>query len=161
MSAAKLKRLQSAGWKTGGAREFLGLSDEEAMLVDLKLSLTDAVRQFRQRRGLSQIDLALRMGSSQSRIAKLETGDPSVSLDLIVRSCGPFSPPAALARSFSARSGQSEGRSLRKSRWCDLAAPNLCGRWVRAQVGCRGFSGLSGAVDFASAGPTGSTKEKR
>ena len=61
------------------------MSDEEAMLVELKLSLTDAVRQSRQKRGLSQIDLSQRMGSSQSRVAKMEAGDPSVSLDLIVR----------------------------------------------------------------------------
>lgn len=85
MSTAKLKRLQSAGWKTGSAKDFLQLSDEQAMLVELKLSLTDAVRQSRQKRGLSQIDLAQRMGSSQSRVAKMEAGDPSVSLDLIVR----------------------------------------------------------------------------
>ena len=85
MSTAKLKKLQSAGWKTGSARDFLRLSDEEAMLVELKLSLTDAVRQSRQKRGLSQIDLAQRMRSSQSRVAKMEAGDPSVSLDLIVR----------------------------------------------------------------------------
>jgi ribosome-binding protein aMBF1 (putative translation factor) len=85
MSTTKLRRLQSAGWKTGGARDFLELSDEETMLVELKLALTDAVRQSRQKRGLSQIDLAQRMGSSQSRVAKMEAGDPSVSLDLIVR----------------------------------------------------------------------------
>jgi ribosome-binding protein aMBF1 (putative translation factor) len=85
MSAKKLKRLQSAGWKTGGAGDFLKLSDEEAMLVELKLALADAVRLSRQKRGLSQIDLAQRMGSSQSRVAKMEAGDLSVSLDLIVR----------------------------------------------------------------------------
>ena len=57
MSTVRPKKLQSAGWKTGGARDFLQLSDEEAMLVELKLALTDAVRQSRQKRGLSQIDL--------------------------------------------------------------------------------------------------------
>lgn len=85
MKPAKLKRLQAAGWKVGGAKEFLKLTDEEAMLVELKLSLINAVKQSRQKRGLSQIDLAKRMGSSQSRVAKIESGDPSVSLDLIVR----------------------------------------------------------------------------
>lgn len=85
MSAGKLKRLQAAGWKVGSAKDFLQLSDEEAMLVELKLSLMSAVKQARQKRGLSQIDLAQRMGSSQSRVAKIEAGDPSVSLDLIVR----------------------------------------------------------------------------
>jgi ribosome-binding protein aMBF1 (putative translation factor) len=85
MKTDKLKRLQAAGWKTGNAEEFLQLSDEEARLVALKLSLTNAVKKSRIKRKLSQIDLAQRMKSSQSRIAKIEAGDPSVSLDLIVR----------------------------------------------------------------------------
>ena len=85
MSTAKLKRLKAAGWKAGSARDFLQLSDEEAMLVDLKLTLTDAIKASRQKRGLSQLDLARKMGSSRPRVAKIEAGDPSVSLDLIVR----------------------------------------------------------------------------
>jgi ribosome-binding protein aMBF1 (putative translation factor) len=85
VNSAKLKKLRAAGWKVGSARDFLKLSDEEAMLVELKLSLTNALKEARQRRRLSQIDLAQRMGSSQSRVAKIEAGDPSVSLDLIVR----------------------------------------------------------------------------
>ena len=85
MNSAKLKKLRAAGWKVGSARDFLKLSDEEAMLVELKLSLTNALKEARQKRRLSQIDLAQRMGSSQSRVAKIEAGDSSVSLDLIVR----------------------------------------------------------------------------
>jgi ribosome-binding protein aMBF1 (putative translation factor) len=85
MSTAKLKRLHAAGWKTGNARDFLQLSVEESMLVELKITLSDAIRQARQKHGLSQIELAKKMGSSQSRVAKIEAGDPSVSLDLIMR----------------------------------------------------------------------------
>ena len=85
MNRARLKKLRAAGWKVGNARDFLKLSDEEAMLVELKLSLTHALKEARQRRRLSQTDLAQRIGSSQSRVAKIEAGDPSVSLDLIVR----------------------------------------------------------------------------
>jgi len=85
MKTDKLARLQAAGWKVGNAEEFLQLSDEEAQLVALKLSLISAVKKSRIKRKLSQIDLAQRMKSSQSRIAKIEAGDPSVSLDLIVR----------------------------------------------------------------------------
>ena len=85
MSTAKLKRLHAAGWETGGAKDFLQLSDEESMLVELKLTLSDAIKQARQKHGLSQIELAKKMGSSQSRVAKIEAGDPSVSLDLIMR----------------------------------------------------------------------------
>jgi ribosome-binding protein aMBF1 (putative translation factor) len=85
MKTKKLKRLQAAGWKSGSTAEFLGLSEPEAALVELKLALVDAVRRARQKRGMSQVDLAQRMRSSQSRIAKIEAGDASVSLDLIVR----------------------------------------------------------------------------
>ena len=85
MNAAKLKRLRAAGWKVASAKDFLKLNDEEAALVDLKLSLADALKQARQKRRLSQVDLAQRMGSSQSRVAKIEAGDPSVTIDLIVR----------------------------------------------------------------------------
>jgi len=85
MKASKRKRLQSAGWKTGSAAEFLQLTEPEAALVELKLALVSAVRAARRKRRMSQIDLAQRMRSSQSRIAKIEAGDTSVSLDLIVR----------------------------------------------------------------------------
>ena len=85
MKSDKLERLQAVGWKVGSAEVFLQLSDEEARLVALKLSLISAVKKSRIKRKLSQIDLAQRMKSSQSRIAKIEAGDPSVSLDLIVR----------------------------------------------------------------------------
>lgn len=85
MATRKLKQLRETGWKVGSTRDFLGLSDEEARLVELKLSLIDAVKEARKKRGLSQIDLAQRIGSSQSRVAKIEAGDPSVSFDLIIR----------------------------------------------------------------------------
>jgi len=85
MSSSKLKRLKAAGWKVGTARDFLDLSEQEAALVEVKLSLIDALKDSRKKRRLSQTDLALRIGSSQSRVAKIEAGDPSVSLDLIVR----------------------------------------------------------------------------
>ena len=85
MKTSKLERLKAAGWKAGNAEDFLQLSDEEAQLVALKLALISAVKKSRLKRKLSQIDLAQRMKSSQSRIAKIEAGDPSVSLNLIVR----------------------------------------------------------------------------
>lgn len=85
MSTRKLKRLQAAGWKVETAKDFLKLSREEAALVELRLSLISAVKKSRLKHGISQIELAQRMGSSQSRVAKIEAGDPSISLDLIVR----------------------------------------------------------------------------
>ena len=86
MLDAKRKRLESKGWKVGNAREFLKLSDQEDAYVELRLKLADALKRQRIRRNLTQADLAKAMKSSQSRVAKMESGDASVSLDLIVRS---------------------------------------------------------------------------
>jgi DNA-binding XRE family transcriptional regulator len=85
MDASKRKKLEGAGWVVGSAQEFLGLSDEEAAYVELKLGLSERLRARRTELGLSQSALARRLGSSQSRVAKMEASDPSVSLDLLVR----------------------------------------------------------------------------
>jgi len=85
MTKAKRKRLENAGWKIGGASQFLDLSADEAAIVELKLRLADAVKAERNLRKLTQHELARLLGSSQSRVAKLESADPSVSIDLMVR----------------------------------------------------------------------------
>lgn len=86
MKQSKKQRLERAGWVVSDAANFLGLSAEEARFVELKLSLAAGVRQLRERRGLTQAALAKRLGSSQSRVAKMEAGDASVSVDLMIRS---------------------------------------------------------------------------
>ncbi len=86
MREDKKRRLEAKGWKVGSAKEFLRLSDEESAYIDLKMRLADGLRDRRQRSRLSQVQLAKILRSSQSRIAKMESGDPSVSLDLLIRS---------------------------------------------------------------------------
>jgi len=86
MEKRKRKRLESAGWRVGGAAEFLGLSDEEAAIIELKLGLAKAVKEERTRRRMTQEQLGRLLGSSQSRVAKIEAAEPSVSIDLMVRS---------------------------------------------------------------------------
>src|SRR6187549_3971011 len=85
MEHAKRKRLEKAGWRVGSAAEFLGLSGVEEALVDMKLTLGMRLRKTREQHKLTQIDLAKRMGSSQSRVAKMEAGDPGVTMDLLVQ----------------------------------------------------------------------------
>jgi len=82
----KRRRLERAGWKIGDAAGFLQLSDEERRFIDTKLALADGLRRLRERQGLTQTDVARRIGSSQSRVAKMEVADPTVSTDLLLRS---------------------------------------------------------------------------
>ena len=86
MNKEEKARLESRGWKVGSAEEFLGLTPEEAAYVELRLKLSDAVRELRRRKRLTQTQLAEMLQSSQSRVAKAEAADETVSLDLLIRS---------------------------------------------------------------------------
>jgi ribosome-binding protein aMBF1 (putative translation factor) len=86
MNTAKRKRLQAKGWKLGTASNFLNLSPEETAYVEVKIALSKRLQETRRGKNLSQEQLAQLLKSSQSRVAKMEAGDPTVSLDLLVRS---------------------------------------------------------------------------
>src|SRR5215469_9915436 len=86
MKTLKKARLQRQGWAVGDTAEFLSLSPMEAQFVELKLALAAGVRQLREQRGMTQAALAEQLGSSQSRVAKMEAADRSVSVDLMMRS---------------------------------------------------------------------------
>lgn len=86
MDNRKRKALESAGFRIGDAEDLLGLTEEERRLVELRLDVSRAVRRLRQKRRLTQNQLAAKLGSSQSRVAKLEAGAGDVSLDLLFRS---------------------------------------------------------------------------
>ncbi len=85
MRQSKKKQLEAHGWKVGDAAEFLKLSKEESAFIEMKLALAENLRDLRRNRKISQEQLAKRLGSSQSRVAKMEAGDPSVSVDLLLK----------------------------------------------------------------------------
>ena len=86
MKRAKRQRLEAKGWKIGRTEDLLQLTDDEIAYIELKLALSVRLKSMREQRSMTQVELARRIHSSQSRIAKMEAGDPSVSLDLLVRS---------------------------------------------------------------------------
>lgn len=86
MEKNKKKKLEAAGWKIGTVTEFLDLDRQEADYIELKLALSRNLQKKRRSLRLTQLDLAKMIKSSQSRVAKMESGDPSVTIDLLVRS---------------------------------------------------------------------------
>lgn len=86
MDRKKQQKLEKAGWKVGTVQEFLDLSDEESQYIEIKLAFAHALFVRRISLKLSQEQLAKMLHSSQSRVAKMESGDSSVSLDLLIRS---------------------------------------------------------------------------
>jgi plasmid maintenance system antidote protein VapI len=78
--------LKNHGYKIGDASEFLNLTDEESAFVEMKVSLAQFLLEKRKDNHLTQIEFAKLIRSSQSRVAKMEKGEPSVTIDLILRS---------------------------------------------------------------------------
>ena len=85
MEKNKKRQLEAKGYRVGDAKDFLGLSAEESAYIEMKLALSQALAQKRKQRRLTQLELARKLNSSQSRVAKMEKGDPTVSLDLLVK----------------------------------------------------------------------------
>jgi len=86
MNTNKKERIEAKGWRFGSAKEFLGLDEQEDAYIELKLTLGENLKKCRLEKKLTQVELAKLLRSNQSRVAKMETGDPSVSIDLLVKS---------------------------------------------------------------------------
>ena len=80
-----MKKLKN-GWVEGSVKEFLGLTDADMEYIELRLALSRLLKEKRQNNSLTQIQAATRLSTSQSRLAKMEKGDASVSIDLLLRS---------------------------------------------------------------------------
>ncbi|MGA9572808.1 MAG: helix-turn-helix transcriptional regulator [Lysobacterales bacterium] len=86
MKQSKRQKLERNGWRVGTASDFLGLSAEESAYIEMKLALSETLREEREKKKLSQVQFARLIASSQSRVAKMEAADASVSMDLLVKS---------------------------------------------------------------------------
>ena len=136
MNSAKKARLESKGWRVGDAQDFLNLSKEEAAFVEMKLALAECLRASRIRRNLSQTRVAELVGSSQSRVAKMESGDPSVSVDLLLRAVLAIGEtPQQIIKAFAGR------RKLQSVREAARRLAALGGTMARARAAPRRRAG--------------------
>ena len=85
MDAKKKRKLQKMGGRVTTVAEFLGLSEPEQAIIELRLELAAAVRKRRTAARMTQAALAKAMGSSQARVAKMEGGDPQASIESLIR----------------------------------------------------------------------------
>lgn len=85
MEKSKKEKLQKLGYIVTDTQGYLGLSDEEMALIDLKIQLIRKLKTIREKAGVTQKELAKLMHTSQSRIAMIEGGSADVSLDLVCK----------------------------------------------------------------------------
>jgi len=85
MDSKKKKKLEAKGWVVGDTSDFLQLTAEEARYIELKLAHSESLKAERLKQQVTQVELAKMIGSSQSRVAKMESGDPAVTVDLLLK----------------------------------------------------------------------------
>lgn len=86
MKSSKKLKIEAAGWKVVSTAEFLGLSPNEEAFVEIKIALCEQLRKQRLKNKITKAELAQLVASSQSRVAKTEAIDASVTIDLLVES---------------------------------------------------------------------------
>ncbi|GAC1474379.1 MAG: hypothetical protein NVSMB9_24650 [Isosphaeraceae bacterium] len=115
MSRVEREALEAAGWKFGDYGDFLGLSDAERQIVELRIRLSRWIRGVRDRAGMTQADLASAMKSTQPRVARIEAGGRGVSLDQMMRAYFAAGGKAdALFAAGGAKKSPSQGRKAAK-----------------------------------------------
>jgi hypothetical protein len=106
MKKSKRATLDARGWRVGSVADFLDLAPAEAAFIETKLALSRSLRDRRTAAGLSQVALAKQLRSSQSRVAKMEAADPTVSVDLLLRALFALgAAPRDVASSITKRAG--------------------------------------------------------
>ena len=86
MDKTKKKAIENNGWKVGEIDQFLGLDSAEMAIVEMKMALAKTLIEKRKQSKITQINMAKLIGSSQSRVAKIEKGDSTVSIELMLKS---------------------------------------------------------------------------
>ena len=86
MDKTKKKAIENKGWKVGDIDQFLGLDSAEMAIVEMKMALAKTLIEKRKKSKITQINMAKLIGSSQSRVAKIEKGDSTVSIELMLKS---------------------------------------------------------------------------
>jgi predicted XRE-type DNA-binding protein len=116
MDAKKRKALEAAGWCLGDAADFVKMTDAERQLLDARVEIALAVRQQRQALNLSQKQLAIRIKTSQPRVAKIERAASDVSLDQILKAFAAAGGHISVKLSAGPQSTKKTGKSHRSGR---------------------------------------------
>ena len=85
MKDDKIKKLENAGFKVTDAFEWLGLSREERTVVEMRVALAAELEKMRKEKGLTQAQLAKRLGTSQPGVARMINTPDTASMDSLVK----------------------------------------------------------------------------
>ena len=85
MNADLERKLAAAGWKSGDAADFFGLSDDQRQLLDVRVAMAKAIRRQRLAQNITQKNLAVKLHSTQPRLAESRLPRTDVSFDQMLK----------------------------------------------------------------------------
>lgn len=88
MNTNKTRRreeLEKRSFRQTTIGDWLDLTPEQVEMIEMRVGLATMLRRLREREGMTQTDVARVLETSQPRVSKMESGDPTVTIDLLIR----------------------------------------------------------------------------
>ena len=85
MTKEKIKKLESMGFKVTTTRDWLQLSVEDEKVVEMRVALAAELEKMRKEAGLTQAQLAKKLGTRQSGVARMINNPDTVTIDNLIK----------------------------------------------------------------------------
>lgn len=85
MTEKKKKMLEANGYRVVDSADWLGLSNEEAQIVDMRVALAQELERVRKAKGVTQAELARRVGTKQSGVARMINNPDTSTMDNLIK----------------------------------------------------------------------------
>ena len=85
MDKERIKKLEKVGWKMGDFGDAFDLTPEDRTFVEMRLAAAREVDRLREEQGVSQRELARRLGTKQPTVSRMLRTPATSTLDSLVR----------------------------------------------------------------------------
>ena len=85
MTKEKIKKLESVGFKVTTTKDWLQLSVEEVKVIEMRVALAAELEKMRKEAGLTQAQLAKKLGTKQSGVARMLNNPDTATIDNLIK----------------------------------------------------------------------------
>ena len=85
MTKEKIKKLEAMGFKVTTTKDWLRLSVEEEKVIEMRVALAAELEKMRKEAGLTQAQLAKKLGTKQSGVARMINNPDTATIDNLIK----------------------------------------------------------------------------